>query len=306
MPTPTTIPTTLITGTTGFVGSRVARRLLDQGGRVRAIVRRRGAAPELEHLDYEEIEGDFVDPAIAARAADGCGWVVHAAATSGPEFEPVRRVNVDGTAAMLAAAERTGATRFVHISTLSVYDVADQPVVDESMALKTAETDPYGTTKAMGDRLVMEATGRGLAAVIFRPGAILGVHRTSTWAVKVPTRVRDDQNVPARDGRGTHPTIHVEDLVDAVELGLRDDRAPGGVYNVVSHNGTWGDYLNEVRSWFGLAPMEPKAASAAPPWTGRFANERLLSELAWKPSRSHAEGMGEAAEHWRSVLQRKS
>src|SRR5580765_1232985 len=97
-------PKVLLTGCTGFVGSRVARRFLDAGAAIRAIVRRPDADPSLRAYGvpaYEEIVGDFVDRDIAAKAAVGCDVVIHAAATAGPDIEPVRRVNVDGTRSML-------------------------------------------------------------------------------------------------------------------------------------------------------------------------------------------------------------
>jgi nucleoside-diphosphate-sugar epimerase len=296
----------LMTGGNGFVGSRIARWLLDAGVSIRSIVRRADADPSLRSragAAYEEVVGDFVDPAVAAKAATGCGVVIHAAATAGPDIEPVRRVNAEGTRSMLDAARGAGATRFIQISTISVYDVADLSTVDEGAPLKIA-ADPYGTTKAEADRHVLDAVAAGLRATILRPGAILGVHPTSTWGVKVPARVRDRQIKLLRDGGNTLPFVHVEDLVDAVILALDDERSVGRIYNVFERNATWRDYTDEVRRWFDTPELEsvPEAEAAAMSyWTGRFAGERLRSELGWSPSRTFAAGMAEAREYWRQV-----
>ena len=294
---------TLLTGATGFVGSRIARRLLAQGSPVRAIVRRAGADPSLSHPLCEEVVGDFVDPAVAARAAEGCSRVIHAAATGGPDLEPVRRVNVDGTLSMLNAAKATGASRFLHISTISVYDIRGLERVDEESPLKVAG-DPYGVTKAEGDRRVLAAAAEGLPATILRPSAILGVHPTSTWAVVVPKRVRDRQVKLLRGGGNTIPFVHVEDLVDAIVLALRIPRAVGRVYNVLARNGTWREYTDQVRGWFDTPPLDPVPeadAAAQLFWTGSFRAERIAEELGWRPSRTYEEGMAEAAEHWREA-----
>lgn len=243
-----------------------------------------------------------MEPDLAVRAAEGCDLVIHAAATAGPEVEPVRRVNVEGTRAMLEAARVSGARRFIQISTVSVYAVAGLERVDEMSPLKT-DAEPYGMTKAEGDRLVFEAIGRGLPATILRPGAILGVHPTSTWAVKVPARVRDRQVKLLRDGGNTLPFVHVEDLVDAVFLAIGNDRSVGRAYNVLEHNGTWRDYTREVRRWFATPPLErvPDAEAAALTyWTGRFSADRLGKELGWSPARSFAQGMEEAKAYWRA------
>lgn len=298
--------TFLLTGCTGFVGSRIARRLLGAGASIRAIVRRPDADPALNRRDfpgYEEIVGDFVDPAVAARAAEGCGVVIHAAATAGPDIEPVRRINAEGTRSMLEAARAAGAGRYVQISTISVYDLVGLDTVDEDAPLKRG-ADPYGTTKAEADQLVLEAAARGLGATILRPAAILGVHATSTWAVKVPSRIRDRQIRLLRDGGNTLPFVHVEDLVDAVILASSNDGSVGRVYNVLQSNETWREYAEEVRRWFDAPPLEsvPESEAAAMPyWTGRFLADRLPAELGWAPGRTFAEGMGEAERHWRQA-----
>ena len=297
--------TALVTGATGFVGSRVAMRLAALGCAVRAIVRHSGAAPELRSAGVAEIEGDFVEPDIARRAADGVHMVVHCAATSGPDLAPVRRVNAEGTRAIADAALAAGCRRYVQISTGSVYRMDGLAVADEEAPLKV-EGDPYGVTKAEADRIVLGAAGRGLPAVILRPGAILGVHPTSTWAVKMPARVRDRQIKLSIDGLNVVPYVHVEDLVDAILLALSEGRAVGRVYNVADGQMTWREYTDEVRGWFGTAPLDVLAKEEVPAgsyWTGKYDAQHIRRELNYAPRRTYAEGMAEAGRYWRQQLE---
>lgn len=292
----------LLTGGSGFVGSRVARRLAGAGRRVRAIVRAKGAAPEISGEGagpgIEEIEGDFTDPEVAEKAAQGASAVVHCAATVGPDMETARRVNVDGTRAMVEAALSARVRRYVQISTLSVYARVPEDLLDEDAPLKQ-EGDPYGFTKAEADRVVLAAMERGLPAVILRPGAILGLHRTSTWAVRMPERIRDGKIQLRGDGRETIPWVHIEDLVGAVLLALEDDRASGRVYNVADGVMTWRRYTDDVRGWFGAPPLEETpVAEFGEYWMGRFDASRIRRELGYAPKRGYDEGMGEAAEYW--------
>jgi nucleoside-diphosphate-sugar epimerase len=290
-------PIVLVTGGTGFVGGRVARRLAGNGRRVRAIVRATGS-PELQAPGIEEIEGDFTRPEIARPAARGADAVVHCAATAGPDLETARRVNVEGTRAMVEAATEAGARRYVQISTLSVYARGTAERIDEEAPLKRSG-DPYGWTKAEADDVVLEAMRRGLPAVILRPGAILGVHRTSTWGVKVPGSVRDREMKLRGDGREPMPWVHVENLVDAVLLALERDRAVGRVYNVVDEHRSWREYTDEVRGWFGTEPLDSIPEAELGGWSmARFDATRLRDELGYRPRRSWREGMDEAAEHW--------
>ena len=299
---PAKSPLALLTGGNGFVGSRVARRLVSLGWRVRAIVRKKGNEPELRAPLVEEIEGDFVSRYAASPAAAGCDVVIHCAATAGPDLEPVRRVNVEGTRTMTEVALAARAKRYVHVSTVSVYDIAGAPVVTEETALKT-QGDPYGLTKAEADRVVLEAMGRGLPATILRPGAILGAHPTSTWAVKIPGMVRDRKIKLKDDGGDSWPFVHVENLVDSILLSIESDRAVGRVYNMVDEQRTWRVFTDEIRGWFGSEPLESTPRAELAPnayWTGRVDATRIRAELGYAPKRTYEEGMAEAAAYWRA------
>src|SRR6185503_16944575 len=152
---PSATPLVLLTGGNGFVGSRVARRLVSLGWRVRAIVRKKGIASELRSPLIEEVEGDLVSRYVVSPAAAGCDVVIHCAAGAGPDLEPVRRINVEGTRTMSEVALAARAKCYIHVSTIGVYDIAGAPLVTEDTPLKT-QGDPYGLTKAEADRVVFD------------------------------------------------------------------------------------------------------------------------------------------------------
>ena len=249
----------------------------------------------------EVVRGDFVDPAVAASAVAGVRTVVHCAATAGPELEPVRRVNVDGTRALVEASLANGVDRYIQISTLSVYDRAGRSAIDEETPLKTSG-DPYGWTKAEGDGVVLEAMRRGLRATILRPGAILGDAPTSTWGVRMPQMMIEGKVKLKKDGGDTIPFIHVEDLVDAVMLALDSERAVGRVYDVADEHRTWREYTDEIRRWLELPELDRIPESEVPPgtyWVGKVSTQRIRRELGFAPARSYQDGMAEAERAWR-------
>ena len=292
--------TALVTGASGFIGSRIARRLLAEGWGVRAIVRAQDPSPDLTGV--EQVVGDFVDPAVARDAGQGMRVVIHSAATGSSERDVAMRVNVGGTNSMIAAALASGSNRYVQISTASVYRTDGLTVVDEDSPLHPADAPPYGATKAEADRAVLERTrSDGLRATILRLGAVLGVHPTSTWGVKVPEMIRTDPASFMRPRAHAMPWVHVDDIVEVVLLILSSEAAVGRVYNLMDEHTTWADYADRVRSWFGMGP-QPEPEGAPPPFTGRFEAQRVRAELGFAFRGSYEQGMEEAEEFWRARL----
>jgi len=111
----------LITGAGGFVGQRVARRLLQvPGTQVRAMVRNAAKAPDLQGAEL--IEADLTRPETLGRAVSGADAIIHAAAITGNLKEPYRgaydRINRVGTENLVAAARSAGVLRLVVMSGL--------------------------------------------------------------------------------------------------------------------------------------------------------------------------------------------
>jgi dihydroflavonol-4-reductase len=162
----------LVTGATGFLGSAVVQHLADAGLPVRATVRNPERASILPAV-VERVRADLADEDSLVEAMQGCDGVFHLAASLGPLPEDTRRSNVDGTARVLAAAERTGVRRFVYTSSSAAIVTADG-LVSEQAENRTAMTDPYSTTKAEAEGLVLAAAGRGLDACMVNPVMIYG------------------------------------------------------------------------------------------------------------------------------------
>lgn len=304
----------LLTGGSGFVGSRIAAWLASEGAEVLALVRRKGAHPGLESARIEQVEGDFTDPATARRACAGRRIVVHAAATISQDLAEAIAVNVAGTGALAAAARAAGCRRFLHISTLSVYDfqtgaesfseASPLRVLGKNYAHSPAASPYYGTTKAEGERALRVEMERGLPATIFRLAAVLGVHPTSGWAVKVPEKVRAGLVALRGDGSDILPWTHVDNVVHAVALSLGRPEAAGRAYNIVDGEVAWRDFAGEMRTWFPDAPPLPviPAENVRPEdiFIRHCTGDLVRAELGYAPVRSYAEGMAEAARWWRA------
>ena len=287
----------LVTGANGFVGSHVCQRLAEQGVRVRALVRRKGETPELQHPGIEEGEGEFTDATDCKRAVPGADAVVHCAATAGDDIDHVRHVNTHGTQSIANAALDEGMDRFVHISTGAVYDRDERAVVDEDTPM-VDEGAPYAVTKAEAEEVVHNYHEEGLPTVILRPPAILGVGPTSTWGSRVPGMVLDGELTTQTSGETTLAWVHVDDLVDAVALALNEDTAVGRTYNVVGGHTTWQRYVDDIRSWADEELPSPFPEGAEAGWQGEFTTDRIRDELGWEPARSYEQAMEEIRQWW--------
>jgi dihydroflavonol-4-reductase len=163
----------LVTGATGYLGSVLVALAVQRGHDVRALVRDPDRAVALLPAGVDVAVGDLGDPASLARAARGCGGVLHVAGTVGGSAEETRRANVDGTAAVLAAARSAGASRFVYTSsTATVLDATG--LASERPSAPPALTDPYTRSKAAAEELVLGAAADGLEAVVVNPVSIYG------------------------------------------------------------------------------------------------------------------------------------
>jgi dihydroflavonol-4-reductase len=148
-----------VTGASGFVGAHVARELAEQGWEVRT----------------ERV--DLLDPVGLRRAADGCDAVFHVAALYSYDAEPalIERVNVDGTANVVAACRSAGVRRLVHCSTAGTCGPVEGRKATERDSPPAWELEvPYKRTKLVSEQLVLQAAGDGLDAVVVNPTAPVG------------------------------------------------------------------------------------------------------------------------------------
>ena len=148
----------LVTGGTGFVGSRIVHALRAEGRDVRALVRRPERGAHLASLGVELVTGDVTDPASLAAAADGCTHVVHLVAILKGKPHDFERVMTRGTQNVIAAAKGAGSERFVLMSALGT-------------TVTTKDVVPYfGAKFAMEQDTIMS----GLEYTIFRPSFVFG------------------------------------------------------------------------------------------------------------------------------------
>lgn len=226
----------LVTGATGAVGPRVVEALIEAGYRVRTF------SIDLPPKDVfgdrvEALIGDITDPAAVAAAMRGIDGVIHLAAllhilnpgsTLRGEYE---RINVGGTAHVVAAAVKAGVRRMVFFSTIAVYGAAEGRILTEDSSVRPASF--YAQTKLAAERIVLEARhedGTPLGTVL-RPGAVYGARIKGNYERLVKALARG-RFLPIGSGSNRRTLVYDRDVAQAALLALRHPVAAGEVFNV--------------------------------------------------------------------------
>jgi dihydroflavonol-4-reductase len=239
-----------VTGVSGFVGSAVARRLLDEGFAVRALVRRSSNRANLAGLGLDVVEGDIRDAANLRQAMTGVRYVFHVAADYrlwAPDPREIIATNVDGTRAVMEAAVANNIERVVYTSSVATLrPLSDGTPVDETAPLDEVEAiGAYKKSKVLAERLVerMIADGK-LPAVIVNPSTPIGprdVRPTPTGRIVIEAACG---RMPAYVDTGLN-LVHVDDVAEGHLQALRRGRI-GERYILGGENMTLGQMLGEI------------------------------------------------------------
>jgi dihydroflavonol-4-reductase len=173
-------PTTFITGATGFVGAAVARVLLAKGHRLRALARPNGDRRNIQGLDIEIVEGDLGRPESYHAALKGCQVLFHVAADYRiwvPDAASMHRINVDGTHALMTAAQDAGIERIVYTSSVATLGInPDSTPSNEDTPVSFADmVGTYKRSKFLAEQEVHRLIRhKNLPAVIVNPSTPIG------------------------------------------------------------------------------------------------------------------------------------
>jgi len=173
------MPTTLVTGATGLLGSHLVRALAERGDRLRLLIRRDSDTGVLDGIEHDRVTGDITDRRAVRRAVEGVDRVFHLAADNsldGGDLERIFAVNAGGTALVAAEALEAGVTRLVHASSVAAIGPAPPGGrADESQPYMIAHLGiAYANSKHEAEAEVLRAAAHGLDVVIFNPTFILG------------------------------------------------------------------------------------------------------------------------------------
>jgi nucleoside-diphosphate-sugar epimerase len=269
--------TALVTGGAGFVGSHLAKQLLEKG--VRVIVIDDLSTGKLENLPVgvDFILGDIRKANDVRRALEGCDTVCHLAARVELQkaiVDPADcfSVNVEGTAQIVRGTLAQKGRRLIFASSCAVYPLHPDKPLSEDQAV--CGTSPYSLSKRAGEEtLVMYAALENLNACSLRCFNIYGPGQRpdSPYAAVIPKFVsralRGEPITLNGGGKQTRDFIHVDDVVAAYLLAA--DKNITGVFNIGTGTATsvrtLGTIIQDIEGKSQLvdAPALPGDASSS-------------------------------------------
>lgn len=305
----------LVTGATGFVGRAVGRALVAAGCTVRAAVR---ADPDPALPDCEiAVVGDINGGTAWTGALNDVQAVVHLAARTHTR-DPVdalahyRRINVDGTRSLVAAARDCGVGAFVFMSSIKVNGEIS-PLAHDGTPRRFSGDDPpapstaYGQSKLEAERELMADAGNPpMRVVILRPPLVYGPGQKGNLAL-LTGAIERGWPLPLGSMTAQRSLIGVANLADAVAAAIRPGASVSGTYTLADTDVSSAELARELGAVVGrrarLLPVPVVVLAKLARLLGRTDSVTKLSEpllvdsarysaaSGWSPRRSLREGL---------------
>ena len=311
------MPSYLVTGVAGFIGSSIAEALLRRGDRVRGIDNfSTGRAENLQRLrGLEFVQGDLADASACARACDGIDVIFHEAAlASVPRSlrDPVasNRANVDATVQLLTSAQRARVKRVLYAGSSSVY--GNTPALPKREDMAPDPVSPYAVSKAAGEYYLHSfARVFGLETVTLRYFNVFGPYQdpgspySAVLARFINLMLNGQEPTIFGDGEQSRDFTFVENVVQGNLLAAQAPAAAvsGRVFNLatgtrVSLNATV-KLLRELTGYTGRINHTPERRGDV---KHSLADIRLAAEgFGYRPGVSFEEGLTRTVEWYRGA-----
>ena len=275
--------TAFVTGGTGFIGANLVRLLLQEGYKVKALVRPTSKLDNLRNLDIEIVKSDLNDPDLADKMV-GCEVLFHVAALYSlwqSDKDPLYQQNVLGTKNVLAAARKAKIDRTVYTSSVAAIGVKEGGIADEIYQSPVEKLiGEYKKSKFWAEQEAQKAVKLGQDVVIVNPSSPIG-----PWDIK-PTPTGDiilkflRRQMPFYIDTGLN-FIDVRDVAQGHLLALEKGRM-GDRYILANQNLTLKQLLDQLSEITGI----PAPKTTVPPFlplTVAWIDECVLAPLGKPP-----------------------
>ena len=218
----------LVTGATGFIGTNLTKRLIDNDYTVSVLCRNIDNAKIKFGDKVIYIEGDVSDPKSLAGCCEGIDIVYHMAAIMGHDlpgdeaFSKFHSINVDGTKNIAAEAGKSTVKRFIYVSSTAAIGLVTESLVDESTMCNP--WTPYQVSKRESELFLLGLIkSQQFPAVIVRPSMIYGPGFKGDF-LTIAKAGRTGFFPKIGLGKNLSPALYIDDLIEPlVTVGIKED-----------------------------------------------------------------------------------
>ena len=274
-----------VTGSTGFIGTKLVQELVERGFIVHALTRGTSNKDGLSHECINLVTGDILDRSSLQRGMEGCSQVYHLAAYAknwAPDPREFYKQNVEGMHNVFSAATSVGVSRVVFTSTIVTFGPTPPGVVgNEEMARITPRYyTEYEETKAIAEQEALRMAAEGFPVVIVNPSRVYGPGKlTEGNSVSLMIDMYDRGKVPVllRGGVNIGNYVLVDDLVKGHILAMEKGRIGeryilGGENSSLKH---FHELVDEVSGKKHFQMNLPQSLAYAYAWTEKKKAELL-------------------------------
>jgi nucleoside-diphosphate-sugar epimerase len=297
----------LVAGSTGALGIRTVRKLVEQGHEVFGLTRSQAKAGAISRLGATPVFGDVLDEAsiesvVAEVRPEGVAQLLNAIPKRGAfrpsDLDATNELRTTGTRNLIASSVRHGVKRYVVESMIFGYGYGDrgsEPLSEDAPfadRVEAGQMNPALDALRVMERSALDTSDHpGLEGVALRLGLFYGPGVGSTEFMT--SMLRKHLMFLPGGGKGQLSWIHVEDGAAAVVIAL-EEAAAGSVYNVVDDEpASMGDMAKEMAQQLGLPGPKNMPVGVAKLVSSylaqmantnlRASNARIKAELGWKP-----------------------
>jgi farnesol dehydrogenase len=295
----------LVTGATGFIGSRLVEELLALGYQVNALVRSPNKLSDAVRKKIDVYQGDVLNPESIVRSMKGCSVVFHLAAFAGiwaKDHMLPYKINVTGTRNVLNAALELKINKVVYTSTAGTLSPSGNSVpVDENVPLPEVYQTDYELSKRQAEQVCRDFNNLGLNVVVVNPTRVYGpglLSKSNSLTILIKKYLKGSWRFLPGNGKSIGNYCYIDDVVKGQILALNNG-VPGENYILGGANASFKEFFTHVSRLSGknytlfhipdsllmaysefqlfLAEHFGREPLITPPWVRRYRQDRLVS-----------------------------
>ena len=234
----------LVTGASGFIGSALIKRLINEGHTVKGLVHKIQPQTAVQKADY--VLGDITDRESLQYIVEDVDVIFHCAALV-KDFglkDSFYKINFEGTKNIVEVCSEYNIKRFVFLSHIR-YEAEKK-------------FEYYSLSKAMAEQYLLDKhKNDGFPVVIMRPGNVYGP-RATTWVLRPLRAIQKNKIALIDKGSGIFLHTYIDNLIDALLNAMQEPKAIGETIDITDGDNsiTWGEYLNALAEIAGKNPIK--------------------------------------------------